>query len=545
MKVFAVLLFLASAAQAFDDSESARLARKARKAQSSGDTAEAYLLYTQASTLDPGNKSYRAKANQLSAKAAALAKKDYVPSSGSEPTPDPSEVFDSPTDFSFKPPPELHPLRDRFDINLDGDYKTLFTQIATLFHLDCVFDSDYEPGRRMHFGLAQADYRDALHALSAATGSFVVPVSDKIFLVAKDLPQKRTDLEQAMSITIQIPQYISTQELIEIAQAVRQATGVEKLAWDNKTGSVIMRDRISRVMPAEELFYNLFSYRPQVMIDLQLIELNRSDMLNYGVNLPSYFPITFTGNNNTTTTSTSTNSFPYGSLSYILTALANPTGTSMAQAMIHGFFPTSLSVWSISIGAATSLINFSNSIGKTVLTQNLRSVDAQPATFHYGQRYPILTGSFTGNTTVGTQYVPTPSFTFEDLGVTLKVTPHIHGMESVTLEVESEFKLLTGATNNGNPIIANRKLKSSVSLDENEWAIVAGLEQDSDSRNLAGTAGLSSVPVLSQIFSQHMKDKEKTEVLILMRLHLLNLPGDQNVPRDVRVGTETRPYTPL
>jgi general secretion pathway protein D len=547
VKLFPALVCLALAGSAFADSESARLARRAQKAQSSGDFAEAYLLYTQASTLDPGNRSYRSKVNFLSAKAVPLATIPSAPDSISAPTTDSAGAFDSPAGIALQPAAELHPRPGRFDINLDGDYKALFQQIATLFQLDCSFDSDYEPGRRIHFAVTQADYRDALHALAAATNSFVVPVSDKVFLVANDTPQKRTDLEQAMSVTVPVPQYITKQELVEIAQAIRQASGVEKLAWDDKTGSIIMRDRVSRVIPAEELLYNLFAHRSQVMIDLQLIELTRTDIINYGINLPNMFNIFFTGQNTSTNTlpSSTSNPFPFNSLSYIFTALASQGSSGMVQAMARGLFPTSLSLWSISIGEATSLINFSDSRGKTLLTQNLRSVDAQAATFHYGERYPILTGSFATGATVGTQVVPTPSFVFEDLGVTLKVTPHIHGMESVTLDVDSEFKLLTGSSVNGNPIISNRKLKSSVSLDNDQWAVVAGLQQNIDTRSVAGTAGLSSIPVLSEIFSQHMKEKDKTELLILMRPHLISLPADQNVPKDVWVGTETRPHTPL
>jgi general secretion pathway protein D len=501
--------------------------------------------------MDPSNKSYRSKLNSLSAKVAPHASPAFVAAlEDLRTTLDPATVFDNlETIKTFQPAAELHARQGRFDLKLDGDFKTLFTQVATQFQLDCVFDSDYEPGRAVHFVLDQADYRDALYALSAVTNSFVVPVSSKVFIVARDTPQKRTDLEQAMSVTVPIPQYISVQELVEIAQAVRQASGVEKLSWDNKTGSVIMRDRVSRVRPAQELFYDLFAYRPEVMIDLQLIEIKRSDIINYGINLPNAFSIAFTGqpssSSGSTLSSDTSNPFPFNSLSYIFTALGSQSTSSIAQAIVRGLFPTSLSMFSIGIGEANALVNFSNSLGKTILTQNLRSVDAQSATFHYGQKYPILTGSYGASASVGAQYLPTPSFTFEDLGVTLKVTPHVHGMEGVSLDVESEFKLLSGASVNGNPIISNRKLKAMVNLKNDDWAVVAGLQQNNNSNTTAGTAGLSSTPILSQIFSQHKREKDRSEVLILMRPHLLSLPGNQTIRKNVWVGTETHPYTPL
>jgi general secretion pathway protein D len=306
-------------------------------------------------------------------------------------------------------------------------------------------------------------------------------------------------------------------------------------------------------MPAVELFYDLFAYRPEVLIDLRLLELSKTDILNYGVNLPNMFNIAFTGQSSSSSSTSSVgalpsntaNPFPFNSLSYIFTALASQGGSSIAQAIVQGMFPTSLSLFSIGIGEASALVNFTNSIGKTILTQNLRTVDAQAATFHYGQKYPILTSSYGVGATVGAQFVPTPSFTFEDLGVSLKVTPHVHGMTSVSLDVESEFKLLGAASLEGNPIISNRKLKSTLSLDNNEWAVVAGLQQNTDSRTLAGIPGLSGTPIVGQILSQRTKQKDRSEILILMRPHLLSMPGNQKVTKDVRVGTETHPYTPL
>ncbi len=127
MKLFPILLILALAAPAFGDSESSQLARKARKAQSSGDFTEAYLLYTRASTLDPGNKGYRNKIAQLRAK--------VTPTSpvvlDSTPEVDPATAFDNleslPKDLpaarraASAPGPEVRHQSGQ------GDFKTLFT----------------------------------------------------------------------------------------------------------------------------------------------------------------------------------------------------------------------------------------------------------------------------------------------------------------------------------------------------------------------------------------------------------------------------------
>src|ERR1700690_4571759 len=58
---------------------------------------------------------------------------------------------------------------------------------------------------------------------------------------------------------------------------------------------VLIRHRISRVRPAQELFEQLSHSRPHIMIEMQFLEVDRSSLLSYGLLLPSNFPITFLG----------------------------------------------------------------------------------------------------------------------------------------------------------------------------------------------------------------------------------------------------------
>jgi general secretion pathway protein D len=142
-------------------------------------------------------------------------------------------------------------------------------------------------------------------------------------------------------------------------------------------------------------------------------------------------------------------------------------------------------------------------------------------------------------------YAPPPSFTFENLGVQLKVTPHVHGVNGVTLAVETTFELLTGTSINNIPIFGSRSLNNQVRLLDGEWAVVAGMLNPSDSKTTSGFWGLAQIPLIGNLFKQTTKDKERENVLIAIRPHLLSLPPDQIVTPKVRVGTETRPYTPL
>jgi type II secretory pathway component GspD/PulD (secretin) len=145
----------------------------------------------------------------------------------------------------------------------------------------------------------------------------------------------------------------------------------------------------------------------------------------------------------------------------------------------------------------------------------------------------------------GQVYAPPPVFTFQDLGVQVKVTPHIHGMSETTLAIDTSYQLLTGTSVNGIPIIGRRELNTQVRLRDNEWAVVAGLMNPSTSKAISGFWGLAQIPLVGNLFRQTTTDKEDSNILIVIKPHLLSLPPDQIVTRQLRVGTETRPFNPL
>ena len=163
------------------------------------------------------------------------------------------------------PPVELQAQSGRQDFDLHGDAKALFEKVAKSFGLDCLFDDDYQAGASFRFQMANSDYRDALHGLEAATGSFLVPLSKRVFLVVKDTPQKRTEREPTAAIELHLPEATNPQDFNAIVTAVQQAFAIEKVAFDTQNNSVILRDRVSKVIPARLMFEDLtFAARPGV-----------------------------------------------------------------------------------------------------------------------------------------------------------------------------------------------------------------------------------------------------------------------------------------
>ena len=524
----------------FADEPSAwELYERGREAEKHGRIAEAYLLYSEAAAADPKNRTYWLRSQALRTPAALLAKpmptadaadatsKDDAATAATPPL-DPATPQDIRDANRALPPTHLAAEPAARDFNLRGDSKELFEQVSKVYGLDCVFDGDYQPVPNLRFELHAADYREALHGLEAATGSFIVPLSARLFLVAKDTPQKRNEVEPTVAVAVRLPDPTVAADFNAMITAVQQAMALEKVSFDTQNNTVIIRDKISKVLPARALLEDLLYPKGQLMVDLRFVEVTRNDMLTYGVKFDPIFSLNFLTN-------------------WMRNTFTLPT--SIQGLLTFGGGKTLMGLGIINPQIVAQM---SQSSGKVLLDTAIRAQSGAPASLHVGDRYPILQAGYYGPQSFygsgsgsSAAYTPPPQFTYADLGFSLKLTPIVHSMKEVSLDLDAQFQVLTGQSLNGIPIIANRSLKSFVRLEVGEWAAIAGLLNDQDARNLAGVAGLSRVPVLSALTSTHEHNEDKNEVLILMRPVLITAPPSESYTRTYVVGSETRPLTPL
>jgi general secretion pathway protein D len=113
------------------------------------------------------------------------------------------------------------------------------------------------------------------------------------------------------------------------------------------------------------------------------------------------------------------------------------------------------------------------------------------------------------------------------------------------MEVEVAYKLLGQVNANGIPTINDRKFASTVRLREGEWAVLTGLMSRSEAASLGGIAGVAGIPGLGALLSNHTRDTDRTDTVLVIKPRLLNLPPAEYPTPTLLTGTETRPISLL
>jgi Flp pilus assembly secretin CpaC len=160
----------------------------------------------------------------------------------------------------------------------------------------------------------------------------------------------------------------------------------------------------------------------------------------------------------------------------------------------------------------------------------LRAAQNDPATFRDGTRYPILNAIFSplSNSSAISQVLgnqtyaaPFPSYSYEDIGLTLKATPTIHGEQYVSLKLELQLRGLGATQLNGIPVITNREYSGTISVVNGETAVLTGMVTKSEQLSLQGLPGLAQLPILGAATSLHNKQTDDAELLITIRPFLI------------------------
>ncbi len=460
----------------------------------------------------------------------------------------PPQVVDGAEEIRVAPNPA------QADFHYRGDARALLTQIASAFGVTAIFDESVV-SRAVRFDIGQADFYTAMAVACQMTHTFWTPLDGKEILLAAETAQNHRQFDGMVLRTFYLAGAASPQELTDVVNLLRNVFEIRLVTPQPQASTIIVRAPRNMLDAATRLLEGFGDSRPQVMLDVHVYEITNSLTRNMGLHIPSTFQLfnipagalaALGGQNiqdliNQLISGGGINQSSSTALSALLAQLQSQQSSIFSQPLAT--FGGGLTFMGLSLGTASAQLSLNESNVKALEHATLRVSQGNDAKLLVGSRFPILNASFAPvfNSAAISSVIqnnsfqtPIPSFTYEDIGLSIKAKPVVSGSSDVGLNLEIQFRTLTGQSLNGVPVISNREYKGSINLMDGEPAVVAGTVSHNEQRNLSGIPGLGAVPGVNQIMTSNSKQVDEDELLIVITPRVVNRAENQKAEVWVR-----------
>jgi general secretion pathway protein D len=414
-----------------------------------------------------------------------------------------------------------------------ADTKVIYETVGKLAGINVLFDPEYT-SRRVSIELNGVTLEQALQIIALESKTFWRPVTPNTIFVAADNPAKRKELEQSVIKTFYLGNMSQPTEMQDMVNAMRQILGIAKIQPLPSQEAIVIRATPDEVALAQKLVDDLDKAKPEVVVDVAIMQVSRDKIRNLGINPPTSATVALQNNINTTQTSTTTTSG---------TGVTSTTGGTPNQVNLNRLGNLNATDFTVTIPSATATAMFSDSTVKLLQNPQIRSVNGEKASLKIGEKLPVATGSFQpGIGGVGINPLVNTQFTYLDVGVNVDLTPTIHADHEVTLKVKLDISSQTSTVNIGGitqPVIGQRTIEHVIRLKEGEASLLGGMFEDQNTRSLSGIPGLAQIPILKYFFSETDTEHSENEVVFVLIPHIVRDFSTEDInQRAIDVGTE-------
>lgn len=389
------------------------------------------------------------------------------------------------------------PITLRFQ---NAKLKEVFEILARTTGVNVIFDKEVRDEPITIF-VKDLPFDEALNLILSTNNLLTQRISSDTLLVMPNTKQKQAQYQDLLLRTF----YLANAKAKDAVNLVRTMLDSKRIYVDEKINAIVVRDEPVKLQLAERMLFAIDRREPEVELDLEILEVNRTKSLKYGLNFAKQAGAGVIPSGGTGGISTSPTQFTFRQL------------TSIGPESYLFTLPASV------------LIDFfkQDSDAKTLASPKLRVLNNKSASINIGDKQPILlstTNVLPGQAATGA--VPTTStvtsIEFKDTGVKFTVEPSINLMDEVTLKLKVEVtRLGDQVTLQASPEIkqfrfGTRSAETVLSLKDDETVVLAGLIQDEERKTRVTVPLLGDIPLLGHLFSSITKDRVETEVVLTL-----------------------------
>ena len=329
----------------------------------------------------------------------------------------------------------------------EANSRDVFTALGKIGSVNVIFDPQFRP-QPVTVDLRNSSFEEALKAVSTATRSFYRVTAQRTVTVIPDTAAKRQEYEEE----IVRPFFLSNADLKETMDLLRVVIDARRVAPVTATNAIMIKDTPERVAAAGKIIAAIDKARPEVVIDVELLEIDRTRLREFGIQIasPGDPPTGING-----------------------AAGINRDGLSLRD--LSNLTQADILLTNLPNLYYRLLKNDSNT--RTLANPQLRTSEGMPAQARFGERVPVPVTIFSPIATGGVNQQPITSFNYENIGVNIDITPRMHHDDAVSLAVKVELSSISGTGFGGLPTFGNREISTVIRLRDGETNMLAGLSR--------------------------------------------------------------------
>jgi general secretion pathway protein D len=467
--------------------------QKARNLAAQGKTDEALEAYAKALQYDP--------LNRLAAREALALTEEK-----------PTEQMERPS--LLEPPVRLQTPEEKLRLKFaEASLRSVFQALGRHTGVNVLYDEQFRD-TPVTIDLTDLTVEDAVLQLCLATRNHYRIIDPKTVIIFPDQPMKRLQYEMNVVKTFFLSNIAAQEAQTGLAMMVRSQYKAPTITVDKNLNTLTIRDTPTAVALAERLIRLWDKPQGEVIIDLEIMEVSRVKLKKIGLDL-----------------SQNILGLRYG---------GQETGGEDS-----GWFDLNTidlaRTGNYQISLPSAFLQFLETEGDTkiIAQPRLRGLDSQDIKYLVGQKVPIPQTTFTPFAAGGVSQQPITSYTYQDVGIDVKIKPRIHHEKDISLEIEIKITSIGDTGFAGIPIITTREVKNIIRLKDGETNLLAGLLRDEERRSLKGIAFLKNVPLLGTLFSNTDRQIEQTDVILTITPYIIRaIPMTEEDERPVWVDTE-------
>lgn len=380
----------------------------------------------------------------------------------------------------------------------DAPLRSVLEVLARESGLNFVLDKDVRPDIKVSIFVRRSSIDDVLKLLLLTQQLERKLLNENSVLIYPNTPAKQKDYQDLVTRSF----YLANADPKQAMAMIKQMVKTRDVFVEEKLNLLVMKDTPDAVRLAERLIATLDLAEPEVMLEVEVLEISRNRLLELGLRFPDQIG--------------------YGLLQPSTTsAVTTPTGTTITQNLGGQLLPGNVNLRNTGamvpfVANPGMLLNLKDQDGNANILANprIRVKNRDKARIHIGEKLPVFTTTSTANVGVSA------SVNYLDVGLKLEVEPSVHLDDEVgirvNLEVSSIVKEVPGPSSSLAYQVGTRSAATSLRLKDGETQVLAGLISDEERSSANRLPGLGELPGVGRLFSSQRDVNNKTEIVLLI-----------------------------